>query len=183
MDKRAQILAVHAAFINQVVLSGSDPDRKGEFDQLMAMAKEHGWDALVTVMQKIFTQGRRDIELLNNLDEEDQVIIEAILRGLQDPSSLPDPNQKPDPAMAAPGLASMIHAAGSGNAQALQIIAEMADQMSKVGGPMTRLAAVIRPLIDGERDPELLCKRMDSKTESMVMGILDELRRLEEGEE
>ncbi|MBT2969148.1 MAG: hypothetical protein KME56_01450 [Candidatus Thiodiazotropha sp. (ex Ctena orbiculata)] len=181
MDKRAQILAVHAAFINQVVLSGSDPDRKDEFEQLMAMAKEHGWDELVAVIRKIFNEGRRDIELLNNLDEEDQVITEAILHGLQDPSTLPDPNQKPDPTMAAPGLASMIHAAGSGNAQALQIIAEMADQMSRVGGPMARLAAVIRPLIDGERDPDLLCKRMDRNTESMVLGILDELKRLEEG--
>ncbi|MES9834933.1 MAG: hypothetical protein AB2594_15535 [Candidatus Thiodiazotropha sp.] len=181
MDKRAQILAVHAAFINQVVVSGSDPDRNSEFEQLMAMAKAHGWDELVAVIRLIFDQGRRDIELLNSLDEEDQVIAEAILRGLQDPATMPDPNQRPDPALAAPGLASMIHAAGSGNAQALQIIAEMADQMSRVGGPMARLAAVIRPLIDGERDPDLLCKRMDSNTESMVLGILDELRRLEEG--
>ncbi|MEW8505530.1 MAG: hypothetical protein AB2598_02420 [Candidatus Thiodiazotropha sp.] len=182
MTRKDQILAVHAAFINQVVLSGGNPDRKEEFEQLMVMAKEHGWDELVAVIRKIFAQGRRDIELLNNLDEEDQVIIEAILHGLQDPSTLPDPNQKPDPAMAAPGLASMIHAAGSGNAQALQIIAEMADQMSKVGGPMSRLAAVIRPLIDGERDAEVLCKRMDSNTESLVQGILDELKRLEEGD-
>ncbi|MEW8246194.1 MAG: hypothetical protein AB2768_09215, partial [Candidatus Thiodiazotropha endolucinida] len=86
---------------------------------------------------------------------------------------------KPDPAMAAPGLASMIHAAGSGNAQALQIIAEMADQMSKVDGPMARLAAVIRPLINGERDPDLLCERLDSKTEAIVLGILEELKQLE----
>jgi hypothetical protein len=179
MDKREQILAVHAAFINQVVTSGPNPDRKEEFEQLMSMAIEHGWTDLVRTIRQIFTQGRRDIELLNNLDEEDQVIIEAILLGLQDPSTLPDPNAKPDPAMAAPGLASMIHAAGSGNTQALQIIAEIADQMSKVGGPMARLAAVIRPLIDGERDPDLLCKRLDSNTEAMVLGILDELKQLE----
>jgi hypothetical protein len=180
MDKKDQILAVHAAFINQVVLTGSNPEHKDQFEQLMGMAKEHGWDELVGVIRKIFGEGRRDIELLNGLDQEDQVIIEAILCGLQDPSTLPDPNQKPDPGMAAPGLASMIHAAGSGNAQALQIIAEMADQMSKVGGPMAKLAAVIRPLIDGERNADVLCKRADSKTESMVLGILDELKRLEE---
>lgn len=179
MDKRAQILAVHAAFINQVVTLGPNTDRKDEFEQLMSMAIEHGWTELVGTIRKIFNQGRRDIELLNNLDEEDQVIIEAILLGLQDPSTLPDPNAKPDPAVAAPGLASMIHAAGSGNAQALQIIAEMASQMSKAGGPMARLAAVIRPLIDGERDPDMLCKHLDSKTEAVVLGILDELKQLE----
>ncbi|MGD8913766.1 MAG: hypothetical protein PVI97_05935 [Candidatus Thiodiazotropha sp.] len=180
MDKREQILAVHAAFINQVVTTGSNPDRINEFEQLMGIALENGWTELVGTIRQIFNQGRRDIELLNTLDEEDQVIIEAILLGLQAPSTLPDPNAKPDPAMAAPGLASMIHAAGSGNTQALQLIAEMADQMSKVGGPMARLAAVIRPLIDGERDPDLLCKRLDSNSEAMVLGILDELKQLEE---
>jgi hypothetical protein len=179
MDKREQILAVHAPFINQVVTAGSNPDRKGEFEQLMTIATENGWSDLVEVIRKIFTQGRRDIELLNALDEEDQVITEAILLGLQDPSTLPDPNAKPDPTMAAPGLASMIHAAGSGNPQALQIIAEMANQMSQAGGPMALLAAVIRPLIDGQRDPELLCKGMDSKTEAILLGILDELKELE----
>ena len=179
MDKREQILAVHAAFINQVVTTGTNPDRKAEFDQLMTIAKESGWRELVEAIGKIFNQGRRDIELLNTLDEEDQVIAEAILLGLQDPSTLPDPNAKPDPSMAAPGLASMIHAAASGNTQALQIIAEMAQQMSKAGGPMARLAGVIRPLIDGERDPDRLRKGMDSKTEDIVLGILDELKKLE----
>jgi hypothetical protein len=179
MDKREQILAVHAAFINQVVTTGPNPDRKDEFEQLMTMAIEHGWTDLVGTIRKIFNQGRRDVELLNNLDEEDQVIIEAILLGLQDPSSLPDPNAKPDPAMAAPGLASMIHAAGSGDTQALQIIAGMADQMSKVGGQMAKLASVIRPLINGERDPEILCKRVDDTTEALILGILDELKKLD----
>jgi hypothetical protein len=73
----------------------------------------------------------------------------------------------------------MIHTAGRGNTQALQIIAEMADQMSKVGGSMARLAAVIRPLINGERDPDILCSRMDSNTEALVLGILAELKQLE----
>ncbi|MCU7843555.1 MAG: hypothetical protein KZQ93_06910 [Candidatus Thiodiazotropha sp. (ex Monitilora ramsayi)] len=181
MDKEAQILAVHAAFINQVVTIGPQADRQDEFEQLLKLASENGWSDLVAAIRLIIHKGRRDVEVLNGLDAEDQVIAEAILRGLQDPSTLPDPNTKPDPAMAAPGLASMIHAAGSGNAQALQIIAEMADQMSKVGGPMAKLAAVIRPMINGERDPDTLCKQMDSNTEKMVLGILEELKKLEPG--
>ncbi len=180
MERSSQILAVHAAFINQVVVSGTNPERKEEFERLLSMAKRQGWDDLVATIRKIFTTGRRDMELLNSLDEEDQVIVEAILRGLHDPATLPDPNLKPDPAMAAPGLASMIHSAGRGNTQALQLIANMADQMSSVGGSMARLAAVIRPLINGERDPELLCKQMDGNTETLVLGILAELNQLEE---
>ena len=180
MDRRAQILTVHAAFINQVVTLGPQADRQTEFGQLLKMAEENGWTDLVAAIRQIIHNGRRDVEILNGLDEEDQVIAEAILQGLQDPSTLPDPNAKPDPAMAAPGLASMIHAAGSGNTQALQLIANMAEQMSKVGGPMGMLASVIRPMINGERNPEVLCKRLDSKSEAMVLGILEELKQLEE---
>lgn len=183
MDRRSQILTMHAAFINQVVALGPQPDRQAEFEQLLKMAEQNGWNQLVGAIRAIIHKGRRDLEVLNGLDEEDRVIAEAILQGLQDPSTLPDPNAKPDPAMAAPGLAAMIHAAGSGNAEALQIIANMAEQMSRVGGPMGRLAAVIRPLINGERKPEVLCKRMDSRTETMVLGILSELKRLEGGDD
>jgi hypothetical protein len=180
MDKRAQILSVHAGFINQVVVLGPQAERQTEFNQLLKLAEEQGWADLVAAIRQIIHKGRRDMEILNALDEEDQVIAEAILRGLQDPATLPDPEARPDPAMAAPGLASMIHAAGSGNAQALQLIANMAEQMSNVGGPMATLASVIRPLINGERDPEVLCKRLDSKSEAMVLGILEALSRLEE---
>jgi len=180
MDKRAQILATHAAFINQVVMLGPRAESRAEFEQLLKLATDTGWGNLVAAIRLIILKGRRDLEVLNPLDEEDRVIAEAILKGLQDPTSLPDPNAKADPTMAAPGLASMIHAAGSGNHQALQIIAEMAEQMSKVGGPMSHLAAVIRPLINGERDPDKLCKRMDGNTRTMVLGILEELNQLEE---
>jgi hypothetical protein len=179
MDREAQILAVHAAFINQVVTLGPQAERQTEFEALLKMASDSGWNDLVAVLRLIIHQGRRDVEILNGLDEEDQTIARAVLRGLQDPATLPDPNAKPDPAMAAPGIASMVHAAGSGNTQALQIIAEMADQMNKVGGPMARLAAVIRPLINGERDPDVLCKGMDGKTESIVLGILQQLKQME----
>jgi len=182
MDKKRQILAVHAAFINQVVAFGPHADHRAEFEQLLKMAADNGWDELVAVIRLIVLKGRRDVEVLNRLDEEDRIIAEAILHGLQDPSTLPDPSAKADPAMAAPGLASMIHAAASGNAQALQLIADMAEQMSRVGGPMGRLAAVIRPLINGERDPDRLCKKLDRSTETVVLGILDELKRLEGGE-
>ncbi|WP_177420860.1 hypothetical protein [endosymbiont of Lamellibrachia barhami] len=179
MDRREQILSVHALFINEVVKSGTDPDRKVEFEQLLKVAEDNEWSDLVAAIRRIMG-GRRDIEILNGLDEEDQVIVEAILRGLQDPATLPDPNAKPDPAQAAPGLASMIHAAATGNVQALQLIAEMADQMSKAGGPIALLASVIRPLINGERNPDKLCRKLDGPTEEMVLGILEELKSLEQ---
>ncbi len=97
------------------------------------------------------------------------------MRGLQNSATLPDPSAKPDATLAAPGLAGMIQAAASGNVEALTLISNMAEQMSKAGGPMARLAAVIRPLINGERDPNKLCKGVNSQTEKIILDILDEL--------
>ena len=177
LDKRHQILATHAAFICQVVEFAGNADRRTELDTLLRTAKDGGWQNLVSALEEII-KGRRDPHLLRGLDEEDQVIAEAVLRGLQDPSTLPDPNQKPDPAMAAPGLAHMIRAAATGNAQALILIGNMADQMQQGGGDMGKLAGRIRPMINGERDPDKLCKDMSAQGEQLVLSILQELAKL-----
>jgi hypothetical protein len=71
----------------------------------------------------------------------------------------------------------MIQAAGSGNVEALTLISEMAEQMRRAGGPMARLAAVIRPLINGERDADKLCKGMNEQTRQLTLDILGELGR------
>jgi hypothetical protein len=175
--RHQQIITMHAAFICQVVESALAGDRRGHLDELLRTAEQNGWTALVGAIRRIL-DGSRDPSVLRGLDEEDQVIVEAIMRGLQDPASLPDPNARPDPAMAASGLAGLIHAAASGNVEALKVVSDMAEQMSNAGGQMARLASVIRPLINGERHPDRLCKGMDGSTERLVVGILDELGKL-----
>ena len=75
--------------------------------------------------------------------------------------------------------AAMIMAASRGNVQALTLVSNMAEQMSRAGGPLARLAAVVRPLINGERDPDVLCKGMNSQTEKLVMDILADIRKAE----
>ena len=173
-DRQQQIITMHAPFIRQVVELSVDESRRGDLETLLRTATENGWAELVRTVREIL-KGRHDPGVLQGLDEEDTTIAEAILLGLQNPASLPPPEPRPDPAMAAPGLASMIQAAGSGDVRALQIISEMADQMRKAGGPMARLSTVMRPLINGERDPHKLCKGMDGKTEQLVLSILAEL--------
>jgi hypothetical protein len=177
-DRHEQVLRAHAAFIYQVTVSCQNPDRRQDLETLLSTAEENGWIALVKAIRMI-TAGRRDEGLFLGLDEEDQIIAQAILSGLQDPSTLPDPNRGPDPTLAAPGLAHMIHAAATGNPQALVLVGNMAEQMSRVGGSMGRLAGVVRPLINGERDPDRLCKGMDGQTEQLVLDILGELGKLE----
>lgn len=177
-DRHQQIRLVHAGFIRDIVETCRNPERRSDFETLLSTAEQSGWTALTGAIRRI-ANGDRDQGLLNGLDEEDQVITEAILRGLQDPSTLPDPRQGQDATLAAPGLAHMIHAAATGNAQALVLVGNMAEQMSKVGGSMGRLASVIRPLINGERNTARLCRGMNADAEHLVLDILTELGKLE----
>jgi hypothetical protein len=177
-DRHEQIRLVHADFIRQVVETCQNPDRRQDFEALLDSAARSGWAALVGAVRRI-AAGERGQAVFAGLDEEDQVIAESILMGLQDPSTLPKPGARPDPTLAAPGLAHMIHAAGRGNAEALVLVGNMAEQMNRVGGSMGRLAAVVRPMIDGERDPDRLCKGMDAQAQQLVLDILAELGRLE----
>ena len=173
-----QIVQAHAAFICQVVAFAQNPDARPQFDELMRTAEQSGWQALADALRQV-AGGLRDLSLLGGLDAEDLVIAEAVLRGLQDPASLPDPNKKPDATLAAPGLASMIHAAATGNVQALTLIGQMAEQMSRAGGDMARIAGAIRPMINGERNPDVLGKNMDLRGQQLLHNILDELGKLD----
>lgn len=176
--KHQQIITLHATFICQVVQLSQAGDGASRLKTLLQQAEESGWQALAGAIRQIVA-GQRELQRIQGLDEEDRVIAEAILRGLQDPASLPDPEAKPEATLAAPGLAGMIQAAASGNVQALTLISNMAQQMSRAGGPMARLAAVIRPLINGERDPDTLCRGMDEQTRQLTLDILAELKRLQ----
>lgn len=176
-ERAQQIRLVHADFIRQVVETCCSVEKHQVFEQLVAAAEQQGWNALGSALRRIHA-GDRSPGVLDELDDEDRVIAESVLMGLQDPNTLPDPSKAQDPTLAAPGLAQMIHAARS-NPQALAIIGEMAEQMSRVGGGMSRLAGVIRPLINGERDPDRLCKGMDTRTEQLVLDLLAELGKLD----
>jgi hypothetical protein len=175
-EKHQQIITMHAAFICQVVQFSQSPEHRSEYEQLLKSAEENGWRGLVQAIRQIVA-GQREMGLIGGLDKEDRVIAEAIMRGLQNPATLPDPNAKPEPALAIPGLAGMIQAAASGNVEALTLVSHMAEQMSRAGGSMARLAAAIRPLINGERDPDKLCKGMNAQTEQLVLGIIEELNK------
>jgi hypothetical protein len=177
-DRDQQILQTHAAFICQAVEFLQSADARPQLNALLQSARDNGWVALASAVMAI-AAGAREPGQLGELDDEDRVIAEAILRGLNNPATLPDPNKKADPTLAAPGLAHMVHAAARGNVEALTLISQMAEQMSKVGGDMGRIAALIRPLINGERDPEKLCAGMDAQGRQLVLQILDELGKMD----
>jgi len=176
-DKTRQIIQAHAGLIHAVVTTAQNHERRPELEAVLDSARANGWIALVAVIRRILN-GSRDEQILTGLDEDDRVIAEAILRGLQDPGSLPDPRTRPDPAVAGPGLAALIHAAGSGDVAALQLLADMGTQMLGAGGDLARLSGILRRLVDNERDPDLLCRGMSPRGVQLVRSLLEELAQL-----
>ncbi len=177
-EKTEQILQTHASLVLAVVQTIHDPSLRTQLDQVLQQSAQNGWQSLVDVINKILA-GSRDTALLNGLDEEDSVIVDSILRGLQDPQTLPKPEQAGDATKAAPMLAQLINEARRGDHNALSMLGTMAEQMSRAGGDMANLGAVLKEMIDGERSVDKLCTRMGPQGESLITQILTELGKLD----
>lgn len=177
-EKSEQILQAHAGLIHRVVIACQNRAAVPDLDEILRQAEDNGWTDLVAAVRRILA-GQREIGAFRHLDEEDFTIVESMLRGIQNPATLPDLAAGIDASAAAPGLAAMIHATRSGNLEALQTIATMATQMLQAGGDMARLAACIRPLVTGERDADRLCQGMGDAGQKLLLGILHELGKLE----
>ena len=175
--QKQQIVQFHAALIHNVVMACLNRELLPQLEPILETSAQNGWGTLVAAIRKVIN-GKRDVGVLVGLDEEDGAILEAILCGIQDPSSLPDPEAKPDPSLAAPGLASMIDAAARGNPQALHMLASMAEQMVRAGGDMAKLGGMMKRLVDGERDADKLAKGMNVQGQELVYSILTELGKL-----
>lgn len=177
-DTKEQILQSHTGLIHRVVMHCNNPGSVPDMEQVLQMAADNDWTALVAVIRDIMS-GNRDESILLVLDEEDRVIAESILQGLQDPNTLPPLETDIDSDMAAPGIAGLVHASRNGNVQALQIVGNMAKQMLEAGGDMGILAGRIRPLVDGERDADKLTENMTDKGQKLMLQVLEELLKLE----
>ena len=172
-----QIRKSHAILIHQVVHACHNDTAKAQLKPMLDMAKQQNWHDLVATINKIVA-GDRSETLLNGLDQEDEVIIRSILMGLQNPASLPEVEQQADPTMAAPGLAGMINAASRGDANALQAVSFMAEQMTATHGDMRQLGGMMKRLLDGERDEKVLTKKMSASGKQLIRQLLDELAKL-----
>ena len=177
-EKQQQITQFHAPLIVTVVNALGDDSMKPALEHILKASEENGWASLVASIRKII-KGDRDSSLLKGMDDEDSIIIDAILRGIQDPSSLPNPEQEADPSMAAPMIAQLVHDAAKADVNALSMLGTMAEQMSNTKGDMARFSTLIKPMVDGERDVDRLCDKIGPQGESLVVAILSELAKLE----
>lgn len=171
-----QLLRMHAPFIHAVVGAVLDRSRIPALFEMLREAESRGWAVLVSVIKEIL-DGKRERTLLLGLDEEDKVIVEAILTGIENPANLPPIEAGGDAQAAAPGLAHMIALAGRGNMEAFTTLANMAEQMMKAGGDMARLGGIMRRLVNGERDEAALTRGMNELGRKLVRDILAELDR------
>jgi len=177
-DTKEQILQSHSGLIHRVVMHCENPGSVPDLEQVLQQAEQNDWRQLVTAIRSIMS-GNREESVLLGLDDEDRTIVEAILRGLQDPATLPDLTADFDSGMAAPGIAGLVYAARAGNLQALQIVGNLAKQMLAAGGDMGILAGRIRPLVEGERDADKLTEKMGEKGRKLMLEIIEELLKLE----
>jgi hypothetical protein len=176
--KDQQIIEAHTGLIHRVVMGCQNRQRVPDLDDILKQAEQNGWLQLVAAIRKVLA-GTRDATVLNGLDEEDSVIVQSILRGLQNPETLPDLTAGVNGAMAAPGIAAMVNGARRGNVETLQLLGTMAQQMLQAGGDMARLAGILRPLVQGERDADKLTEGMTADGQKLVVAILQELARLD----
>ena len=177
-DKHAQILQTHAGLIMGVVQCTQNPEMRDQLDIALQRSAQNGWESLVKAITKILNGSRED-SLLNSLDDEDKIVVTAILKGIQDPTTLPKPDEQANASMAAPMLAKLIIEASRGDHNAVIMLGGMADQMNAAGGDMASVGAVLKNMIDGERDVDKLCTRVGQQGESLVTAILDELSKLD----
>jgi hypothetical protein len=177
-DKQQQIIQTHTGLILGVVQCIQNSELRPQMEQALALSEQNGWDKLVAAIRKIL-DGSRDESILNGLDDEDTVIASAILRGLQDPNTLPKPEDKPDATLAAPMLAALINDARRGDHNAVIMLGGMAEQMSMAGGDMANIGAILKDMIDGERNVDKLCSKVGPQGESLIVQILAELGKLD----
>ena len=76
-------------------------------------------------------------------------------------------------------LAQLINDASRGDHNAVIMLGGMAEQMSAAGGDLANLGAVLKDMIDGERDVDKLCTRVGVQGESLITEILSELAKLD----
>lgn len=186
VSRTHQVIATHSSLIVAVAEACRTPQCPGELrgelrrelEPVLEALQHHGQPALANALRGVLA-GRRDAGLLRSLDSDDRAVVERVLQGIHNPATLPDPEARPDPAAAAPGLATIVHTAAGGDHGALSMLDDMTEQMRRVGGDMAHLSEILSRLLQGERDPILLCAGTGASCQSLVRAILDELARLD----
>jgi len=156
----------------------NEPNSASDLEQALQLAEANDWQKLVATIRNIMS-GNRGRTLLQNLDEEETIIIESILNGIDDPATLPAVTADLNSDMAASGIASLIHASMQGNTESANVIDSLTTQMSNTGSEYATIAVSIKKMIEGERNLEILIENISEQGHNLMTDILTELKTLE----
>ena len=173
---REDILKEHASLIHLVVSAVGMPDIRPQLDQQLALAESNGWHALVAAIRGILG-GERDITALGELDEEDSVIVQAILDGLKDPAVLPGLAGAVDPDVAGPAIARLVVDTAAGVEGAAEAFEQVMAQLAQAGPELAAVAERVRRMVQGERDAAALTAGLEAPAARLAGRVLDELGR------
>jgi hypothetical protein len=85
-DLRAR-LEPHLPLVAAIIAATAQPQLRSELDPVLEQMRQHGWDNLTGAVRRIL-DGERDANALAaSLDDEDSLIIHAILTGLDNPDA------------------------------------------------------------------------------------------------
>lgn len=172
------ILQEHSRLIHRVVMECNDPGSVPDMEFALQQAEDNGWIKLVTTIRFIMS-GNRNPGVLDGLDDEDHQIISAVLNGLEDPATLPTLKTDFNSPVIASGIAGLLNATLSGNVQAQQVLNSMTDEMIQGGDDLGAVASRLRPIVEGERDPEKICAGLSDYGRNLLFEILVELKKFE----
>jgi hypothetical protein len=172
-----QLVQEHASLICEVVQACEDDSIKAQLLDNLTVAEENGWRYLCAGIRKIL-DGARTMEELDDMDVEDEAILQAIIAGLEDPSTLPRQDANANPMLAPAGIAGIIRDASHGEENALHVLARMdADLQSTHDPELMEFASVLRRLLNGERHTDTLTMNLNERTTSLVSAVVEELER------
>jgi tetratricopeptide (TPR) repeat protein len=83
-------LRKHLPLIASAVIAVEDRERRQPLEEALSGMEQRGWTNLVAAIRRILEDERDADALCADLDSEDSMIIETILAGLDDPSTLSD---------------------------------------------------------------------------------------------
>lgn len=170
-----ELLKLHAALLHDVVNACHDKDKQVELLNMLNEAENNGWQKLCEAIRAILS-GQRDESVLEGLDEEDAILIQAILIGIDNPQTLPENNLDQQRDDAAAGLATTIAAACQGDQRAMELIAHMEQTFQENPTEMGAIGNAIRRMVNGERSVITLVEGMDNSSALLVEQILKELK-------
>lgn len=170
-----ELLKLHAELLHDVVNACHDKDKQVELLAMLNEAENNGWQKLCEAIRTILS-GQRDESVLDGLDEEDAILIQAILIGIENPETLPKHDLEAQRNDAAIGLASTIASACQGDPKAMELIAHMEQTFLENPTEMGAMGNAIRKMVNGERSAVTLVENMDSTSSMLIEHVLKELK-------